>query len=356
MDVIAAGKAYINKIIEESEPGMKVLMMDKETTSIISMICSQSEIQQKEVYLIERIADSQNQHNTTALRYLKCLVFLRPTSDNIKLLCYELTRPKYGAYYIYFSNIIAKADIKVLAEHDEQEVVKEVQELYMDYLAVNPHLFSLGLSCPIQDLAWNPDALQRSVSGVISVLLSLKKCPIIRYQNNSKLCRELGKKISDIINKESTLFAFGQSSQSMLLILDRRDDPITPLLNQWTYQAMVHELLTIYNNRVNLSHVPGISKELTEVVLSAEQDAFYAKNIFLNYGEIGQNIKQLMEQFQVSNSNLQLLFEEIFNSKICDYITTLLIESTILFVDWTIYNKENALVRKPTELTSLDIS
>ncbi len=29
----------------------------------------------------------------------------------------------------------------------------------------------------------------------------------------------------------------------LLLILDRSDDPLTPLLNQWTYQAMVHELL-----------------------------------------------------------------------------------------------------------------
>jgi len=45
---------------------------------------------------------------------------------------------------------------------------------------------------------------------------------------------------------------------------------------QWTYQAMVHELLTITNNRVNLSQVPGISKDLKEVVLAAEQDEFYA--------------------------------------------------------------------------------
>jgi vacuolar protein sorting-associated protein 45 len=25
-------------------------------------------------------------------------------------------------------------------------------------------------------------------------------------------------------------------------VLDRSDDPLTPLLNQWTYQAMVNEL------------------------------------------------------------------------------------------------------------------
>lgn len=45
---------------------------------------------------------------------------------------------------------------------------------------------------------------------------------------------------------------------------------------QWTYQAMVHELLGINNNRIDLSRVPGISKDLREVVLSAENDEFYA--------------------------------------------------------------------------------
>ena len=36
----------------------------------------------------------------------------------------------------------------------------------------------------------------------------------------------------------------------LLLILDRADDCVTPLLSQWTYQAMVHELLGVNNNRV----------------------------------------------------------------------------------------------------------
>lgn len=275
MNVIGAVKAYVDKMTDESEPGMKVLLMDKETTSVISMVYSQSEIQQKEVFLLERL-DSPNYHISTGLRYLKCLAFLRPTQHNIELLCNELRNPKYGAYYIYFSNIVAKADIKVLgkyvdgiivgvsshtfyalAENDEQEVVKEVLELYMDYLAVNPHLFSMGIPCCMERLSWNQNALQRTVQGLVSVLLSLKKSPIIRYQANSKLAKELGVRVEDVMNKESSLFAFGQGGHSLLLILDRRDDPITPLLNQWTYQAMVHELLSINNNRVNLSKIPG---------------------------------------------------------------------------------------------------
>lgn len=44
--------------------------------------------------------------------------------------------------------------------------------------------------------------------------------------------------------------------------MDRREDPVTPLLSQWTYQAMVHELLTLANNRVSLAHVPSVKEEI----------------------------------------------------------------------------------------------
>lgn len=296
MNVVAAVRLYITQMIEESGPGMKILLMDKYTTSIVSMVFGQSEILRKEVYLFERI-DSGNPYEP--MRHLKCIVFLRPTKENVCHLENELKNPQYGSYYIYFSNIIAKADIKILAEADDQEVVREVQEMYGDYLAVSPHLFSLGISACSQGLSWDPAHLQRSVQGVTSVLLSLKKCPLIRYQHSSELAKRLAERIREVISKESSLFEFRQpEAPPILLILDRRDDPVTPLLNQWTYQAMVHELLNINNNRVDLSSVSGVAKELKEVVLSAEQDEFYAKNLYQNFGEIGQTIKDLMEDFQ----------------------------------------------------------
>lgn len=39
---------------------------------------------------------------------------------------------------------------------------------------------------------------------------------------------------------------------------------------------MVHEVLGIKNNRVSLHDVPGITKELEEVVMNAEYDEFYS--------------------------------------------------------------------------------
>ncbi|XP_022331631.1 vacuolar protein sorting-associated protein 45-like [Crassostrea virginica] len=295
MNVILAIKQYISKMIEESGPGMKVLLMDRETTSIVSMVYAQSEILQKEVYLFERIDSSGRE----TMKHLKCITFLRPTKENVELLAQELRMPKYGLYYIYFSNVISKQDVKVLAEADDQEVVREVQEYFGDYIAVNPHLFTLNIPGCCHGLNWSPGSLSRTVEGLTSVLLSLKKCPMIRYQNSSEMARRLAENVRNTINREAALFEFRKTDVApVLVILDRRDDSVTPLLNQWTYQAMVHELLGINNNRINLSDVPGISKDLKEVVLSAEHDEFYANNMYNNFGEIGSNIKELMEEFQ----------------------------------------------------------
>jgi hypothetical protein len=66
---------------------------------------------------------------------------------------------------------------------------------------------------------------------------------------------------------------------------------------------MVHELLGIRNGRVDLSDVPDIRPELKEVVLSQDQDPFFKKNMFLNFGDLGGNIKDYVEQYQSKTKN-----------------------------------------------------
>jgi len=88
----------------------------------------------------------------------------------------------------------------------------------------------------------------------------------------------------------------------LLLILDRKDDPVTPLLNKWYYQAMVHELLGIDNNRVAIKeHEDG------EVVLSPDNDTMFAKNMFANWGDVTSAINEAMKLLQQkTNSSKQI--------------------------------------------------
>lgn len=103
----------------------------------------------------------------------------------------------------------------------------------------------------------------RAVQGLTSALLALKIKPYIRYQATSEVCGLLSRKITETVAAERELFQFGRTEgSSLLLILDRREDPVTPLLSQWTYQAMVHELLKIEKNTVSLESAPGVHPDM----------------------------------------------------------------------------------------------
>lgn len=111
--------------------------------------------------------------------------------------------------------------------------------------------------------SWNAEAFEQSVRGVSSVLLSLKKKPLIRYERASPMAKRLAHEIQHNIQQEGQLFDFRRpDTPPILLVLDRRNDPVTPLLTQWTYQAMVHDLLGIHHGRVDMSNVPDIRNEL----------------------------------------------------------------------------------------------
>uniref|UniRef100_A0AAQ4QVC0 Vacuolar protein sorting-associated protein 45 n=1 Tax=Gasterosteus aculeatus aculeatus TaxID=481459 RepID=A0AAQ4QVC0_GASAC len=219
MNVTLAVKQYVSKMIENSGPGMKVLLMDKETTSIVSVVYTQSEILQKEVYLFERI-DSQSRDN---MKHLKAICFLRPTKV-----------PHITSHYI--------------TSH---------------YITCHLSDWTLCVLCVL------------CVPSVDPVCTMCTVCPL--------------------------------SGPCVYYV-----SCVSP---QWTYQAMVHELLGLNNNRIDLSRVPGISKDLKEVVLSAENDEFYANNLYLNFGEIGTNIKNLMEDFQKKKPKEQQKLESITDMK-----------------------------------------
>lgn len=73
---------------------------------------------------------------------------------------------------------------------------------------------------------------------------------------------------------------------------------------------MAHELIGIQDNRVDLRSIGKVPKDQEEVVLSSEQDAFFKANMHENFGDLGMNIKRMVDEFQQiskSNQNIQTI-------------------------------------------------
>lgn len=63
---------------------------------MVSVIYTQSDLLQQEVYLVDRIENG----NREKMSHLKCVCYVRPTPDNLRFLTEELSRPKYGEYHL----------------------------------------------------------------------------------------------------------------------------------------------------------------------------------------------------------------------------------------------------------------
>ena len=149
LDGIRAIRNYIDRIVEGDGKcrGMKVLLLDASTTQIVSAVYSQTEILSNDVYLVSRLDDTSKQQSagdgTGKSSHLKAVCFVRPTEISVGMLVRELKQPRFAEYHFFFSGILTQGLLRLLAESDATERVKQVQEFYGDFVPINDDLLTL---------------------------------------------------------------------------------------------------------------------------------------------------------------------------------------------------------------------
>lgn len=103
MDAFQAVSGYVTKMVSTGDGAtganaakMKILLLDNDTVSVVSSATTQSALLNHQVYLTDRL----DNHNREKMRHLRCLCFVRPSSDSIQFLIDEFRDPKYGEYHI----------------------------------------------------------------------------------------------------------------------------------------------------------------------------------------------------------------------------------------------------------------
>lgn len=281
----------------------RVLLVDSKTMPIVAMSYTQSQLLQHELILVEMI---ENIGNLSTMKHLNCVVYISPTKESIDLLCTELALPHYNHYQLFFNNTVLKPALEKIAVADEYEVLSLVVELYHDYSVVNDNLFSIA--APEEAHAPRHNAAVLESTSLLSLLLALKKAPVIKYDPSSLDLKRLASEVLYYINSNSNNNLFDELNKyadvpPVLVIVDRRADPITPLVSPWTYQSMIHELVGINRNVVRVLD----GKE--QITLSETQDAFYREAMYLNYGDLTDKFQKYVDDYkkQTKQSSLDNL-------------------------------------------------
>ena len=291
MDIHAAAKANIDYILRAAS-GPKALLLDDETSGSVSLLYTQSDLAVRDVYLVDPLEGLDLRE---PLPEFSCLVYVRPTPRNVALLTKELKTHFFSAYYLYFTGPISERDVERLAEADEASVVKDIRELFAGFHALKPNLFSLQS---------HPNATGiRVADGIVAAVAALKHRPAgIRYQRNSSQCSRLAANISTAFSSTIETLSKEPLPECTVLLVDRFEDACTPLLMPWTYEAMLHEFLTLELNTVTLDKSVEAKRtkkpESNQFVFDASHDAFYAKHIATDWGTLCIEAQKMVEGYQ----------------------------------------------------------
>lgn len=217
------------------------------------------------------------------------------TNENLETLFQEMKQPTFKEYHIFFLGDISDVEIRKLASLDETDSIKNIQRIYCNYLAINENFFhcaSESLSNPL--ISYNETSktkyFDQMEEGLLSSILSLRVLPQVRYLRDNQDCLHLAqrvsKQISQIRNRVAREFT---REPAVVLILERREDPLTPLGIDWSYQSLISELTEFVDNKVKVNN--------EEFNMNLIHDQFYKDNRFKNYGELANNLNTLMKKF-----------------------------------------------------------
>jgi vacuolar protein sorting-associated protein 45 len=279
-----------------------MLMLDDKTSEIISVIYNMRKLVET------NIVSAINIKNKIESKYtFKVIIFITPIDENINLLTEELKNPNFTEYYLFFSSEITDEKLEKIAANDKFNLVKSVIEFNCEFIALSPLLFTLNLDYnPVVSIENMRDVkikkyMDDILLGLTNFLLSAKVKPDICYSSSIESTQILSSCLIDIFRTKREAFHFGTNGDNTLLLLvDRCQDPITPLLTKWTYQSMIHELIGLKNN---VCTIESSGKTLT-LPLSEFDDNFYSANMYSNYGFFCESINKYVEDLEKEKKKL----------------------------------------------------
>lgn len=289
----------------------KILILDETSKKIIDNVLKEDDILNHNIANIERIEERRDMNPTMDAIYL-----LSPQPHIVECLLADLDRKRYRrTFLVWTSSLGNQLRQRIDNAPTARQLIAGFETLALDFYPREAQLvtFRDPWSFP---LLYHPgcnglvrqhmEDLAQKIAGVCIVAGEYPKVRYYRPRNPtheaSVLCMHLARFVQDNLDeyaRQNRDFPPPSTRpQSVLVVTDRSMDLMAPLVHEFTYQAMAHDLLPIKEGEKTLFHMvitDGSSATEEKDMELHEKDSVWVDN---RHRHMKDTIDKLMGDFQ----------------------------------------------------------
>ncbi|CAI8589201.1 unnamed protein product [Vicia faba] len=309
----------------DSKSTWKVLIMDKLTVKIMSHSCKMADITDEGVSLVEDIYKRRQ-----PLPTMDAIYFIQPSRENIIMFLSDMAgkAPLYRKAFVFFSSPISR-ELVVDIKKDPRVLPRlgALREMNLEYFAIDSQGFITNNERALEELFGDEENSRKSVAclnvmatRIATVFASLREFPSVRFRAAKSLDATTVTTLRDLIptklaagvwdclmKYKKTIPNFPQTETCELLIIDRSIDQIAPVIHEWTYDAMCHDLLNMEGNKY-VHEVPAKAGGLPEKkeVLLEDHDPIWLELRHAHIADASERLHEKMTGFISKNKAAQI--------------------------------------------------
>ena len=315
---ITIQQEVILSTVRSTVPGeWKILVLDAGSRRLVDGSVKEDDILKENVTNIEQIEDKRPMNQEMDVLY-----FLSPLPHIVDCLMADFERRRYRTSFVIWTSLLdpeqrARLEKSAMA----RDRIAQMRVLNIDFHPQESHLITFKDPWSFPTL-FHPacNSLVRKhmdelAQKVVSVCVSLGEYPSIRYykppnspHEASVLCSHLARFVQLELDQYAKYHEdFPPQSprpRGALIITDRTMDLFAPLVHEFTYQAMIHDVLPLREGdkifyRTALE--PHDSRGGTKDVEISERDALWIKNRHLHMKDLLEKLASEFQAFKAKN-------------------------------------------------------
>jgi syntaxin-binding protein 1 len=316
--------------LKEKHKGWMVCVVDDSAMRVMSSVMGMYDLMEQHVSLVEGLDKKRAPFTDLGVIYV-----CAPTVDNVEKIVNDFLptdgkkQPLYGsAVFLYFLSSVPKEVLsKIKMCKTLVKRLKALGEINVDFLAKQNRAFHFDMVRSLPDLYRREGVFTLTHNSIVEKLVTLcatlNEYPHVRYPVTCPLAQNLAEtfqsKMNEFVASAPNWWYYGMSGhmerdRSSLLLLDRSFDPLTPLMHEFTYQAMVNDLLDIDDDKISYkadvvkgeeegeAHVESMAKD----VLLNENDNLWVELRGRHIADVIQTLSNRIKEVVNSNSSAKL--------------------------------------------------